>query len=140
MEVGPLLSAAVQAEESDRDLLASHSAEEVLSRFVEIAATHGVTAVVGAGAAGQRLVGALVFHARGELHLWDWVSAERVLVVDGVVASSVGVLSTMELVKRRGATMVVGAAMSAPIGAMGVASGVASASTPLGPELEVFAA
>ncbi|MEY2474049.1 MAG: hypothetical protein QOK28_3378 [Actinomycetota bacterium] len=140
MEVGRLLAVATQADEYDRSLLSSPAAEEILTKFVELAGDNQLTAVVGSGNAGQRLVGALLVHARGKLHLWDWASAERVLVVDGVVASPVGVLSTMALVKRRGAAAALGAAMLAPRCDVTRPSKARSTPAELRPAVELFAA
>ena len=140
MEVGRLLAAAMQASRHDRHLLSSPETAHVLAKFVDLATKNKVTAVVGAGAAGERLVGALLFHARGQLHLWDWVTPERVLVVDGVVASPVGVLSTMELVKRSGASGVLGAAMPTPTRTTTEATHMTPAAMEERPAFEVFAA
>ena len=112
MEIGSVLTLAINADRCDRLLLGSSDAPSALRELLALARASGTCAVHPASNSGERLVGALLLTAAGELHLWECTSGEPVLVIDGVVASTAGLQRAMDLVRSEGATEVRGAAIA----------------------------
>lgn len=108
-EIGPLLGSVLAADRQTDEFFASGGLHDAVRGLVAVARQRGLTAVVGASRAGDRLVGAMLLEA-DDLHAWR-PGDGRVLIVDAVVVTDLGVRTRAAEVAALGAAEAHGAVL-----------------------------
>jgi hypothetical protein len=109
----PVLAAAL-GDHLDDALAEPEFLREVVTRFMEVAVAHDAQFVLSASSTGRLIVGAAMANAGNGLRaLVNGTNAERVVVIDGVLATGVNLARAVEIARRSGATTVVAVAVTA---------------------------
>jgi phosphoribosylpyrophosphate synthetase len=105
--------AAALGEQLEEALAEPNVLREIVMRLLEVAAQHDASAIMSASAAGRLIVGAAVASADTEIRaLVNGTRAERVVVLDGVIATGVNLSRAVEVALGAGAQTVVAVAVT----------------------------
>ena len=106
-------SAAALGDRLDEELADPAVLREVVTRLLDVAAAHDASFVMSASAAGRMIVGAALANADSGLRaLVNGARPERVVVVDGVLATGVNMSRAVGMARDLGADTVVAVAVT----------------------------